>query len=118
MVKHSKIGIKGEQLAEEFLLKKGYTIINRNWRSGKKEIDIIAFKDNILAIVEVKTRTGSTFGYPEEAVNSRKQQHLREAAAAYAEAFPQYVNIRFDIVSIFMSKGGMPEIIHFEEAFY
>ncbi len=118
MSKHSKIGIKGEQLAEEFLLKKGYTIINKNWRHGKKEVDIIAFKDDILAIVEVKTRSGLAFGFPEEAVNTRKQQHLRDAALAFADQHPQYRNIRFDIISVSLSRGTVTEIIHFEEAFY
>jgi putative endonuclease len=118
MSKHSKIGIKGEQLAEEFLLKKGYTIINKNWRYGKKEVDIIAHKDDILAIVEVKTRSGMAFGYPEESVNARKQQHLRDAAQAFADQHPHYRNIRFDIISISLARGQVTEIIHFEEAFY
>ncbi len=118
MSKHSKIGIKGEQLAEEFLLKKGYSIINKNWRSGRKEIDIIAFKDKILAIVEVKTRTVSVFGFPEEAVNLRKQNNLKVAAEAFVAQFPEYVNVRFDIVSIVLKGEVLQEIIHFEEAFY
>ena len=118
MSKHSKIGIKGEQIAEDFLLKKGYSIINKNWRAGKKEVDLIAFKDNILAIIEVKTRSGTIFGYPEESVTAKKQQHLRDAAAAFTDQFPQYLNVRFDIISIVIKGDVIKEIVHFEEAFY
>ena len=118
MSKHSKIGIKGEQIAEDFLLKKGYSIINKNWRHGKKEIDLVVYKNNTLVIVEVKTRSGTFSGFPEEAVNARKKQHLRDAAAAYQTAFPEYVHIRHDIISIMMKDGVVTEILHFEEAFH
>ena len=118
MSKHSKIGVKGEQIAADFLLNKGYIIIHRNWRSGKKEIDIIAFKDEVLAIVEIKTRSGSDFGFPEDAVNKKKQQFLKAAAAAFTEANPQYLNIRYDIISVLLDKERIKEIVHFEEAFY
>ncbi len=118
MSKHSKIGVKGEQIAADFLLNKGYFIIHRNWRSGKKEIDIIAFKDEVLAIVEIKTRSRSDFGFPEEAVNKKKQQYLKVAAAAFIAANPQYINIRYDIISVLLDKESIKEIIHFKEAFY
>lgn len=118
MSKHSKIGIKGEQLAEEFLLNKGYTILKRNWRTGRKEVDIIAFKENMLVIAEVKTRSASMFGYPEEAVTKKKQEHLRVAAAAFSAEYPEYRNIRFDIVSVILKGDAVQEIMHFEEAFY
>ncbi|PQJ11332.1 YraN family protein [Flavipsychrobacter stenotrophus] len=118
MSKHSEIGIKGEQLAEEFLLNKGYSILNRNWRSGRKEVDIVAFIDNTVVIVEVKTRSATVFGFPEEAVNLRKQRHLRVAAESYLLENPRYINIRFDIVSIVIKGGSVQEIVHFESAFY
>src|SRR6202012_1929813 len=102
MSKHNKIGIKGEQIAAEFLLNKGYIILHRNWRSGKKELDIIAFKDNVLVITEIKTRSGIDFAFPEEAVNKKKQQFIRQAAAAFLDANPVYKNMRFDIVSVLM----------------
>lgn len=118
MSKHSKIGIKGEQIAANFLLNKGYIILHSNWRSGKKEIDIIALKDDVLVIVEIKTRTNFDFGFPEEAVNRKKQSYIKSAAAVFIDNNPQYVMIRFDIVSILMDEGGVKEIVHFEEAFY
>jgi putative endonuclease len=118
MSKHNKIGIKGEQIAADFLLNKGYIILQRNWRSGKKEIDIIAFKDNVLAIVEVKTRANADLLFPEEAVNHKKQQFLKVAAEDFSASNPQYINIRYDIISILFYNDEIKEIVHFEEAFY
>lgn len=118
MSKHSKIGIKGEQIAEEFLLNKGYFILHKNWRSGKKELDLIVVKDDVLVIVETKTRTTYDFGYPEESVNKKKKQFLKAAAEAFVSANPQYNYIRFDLVSILLNGDKIEEIIHFEEAFY
>lgn len=118
MSKHSKIGIKGEQIAADFLLNKGYKILYRNWRSGKKEVDIIAVKDDILAIIEIKTRSRSDISFPEEAVTRNKQQFLKSAAIDFAASNPQYINIRFDIISVLMQGEDVKEIIHFEEAFY
>ena len=118
MSKHSKIGIKGEQIAAKFLLNKGYIILHNNWRSGQKEIDIIALKDDVLVIVEIKTRTNLDFGFPEEAVTRKKQSFLKSAAAAFIDNNPKYEIIRFDIISILMNGDQVKEIVHFEEAFY
>ncbi len=118
MSKHSKIGVKGEQIAEYFLQKKGYIILHRNWRAGKKEVDIIILKDGMVAIVEVKSRSGTKFAYPEEAVNGKKKAHLKAAAMIFMDNFPQYKNVRFDIVSVLFLENGVEEVVHFEEAFY
>jgi putative endonuclease len=117
MSKHSKIGQKGEQIAADFLLNKGYNIIARNWRYQKKEIDIIARDGNILVIVEVKTRSSASLLYPEETVNRRKQEFLQMAATAFAESEPGYTNFRFDIIGITLSGEHVKEIMHFKEAF-
>ena len=66
MAIHNELGKKGEQLAVDFLQKKGYTILDRNWRFKKAEVDIIAQKEQILAIVEVKTRSSNYFGNPQD----------------------------------------------------
>ena len=118
MSKHNKIGIKGEQIAADYLLNKGYILLYRNWRSWRKEIDIIALKDNILAIIEIKTRSRSDIQFPEEAVTRRKQQLLKDAAADFTGQNPQYLNVRFDIVSVLLNNDDVKEIVHFEEAFY
>ena len=118
MSKHNKIGIKGEQIAAEYLLNKGYIVLHRNWRSGKKEIDIIALKDNIVVAVEIKTRTNNKVLFPEESVNHRKQGFLKSAALAFIDENPQYINLRYDIISILLENDNVKEIVHFEEAFY
>lgn len=118
MAKLSKIGINGEQIAVDFLLNKGYIILFRNWRSGQKEIDIIAQHGEVVVFVEVKTRSGSRLQYPEEAVNKRKQSYLKAAAAVYANEQTDNRPIRFDIIGIVMETSHAKEIVHFEEAFH
>ncbi len=88
MSKHNETGIKGEQIAGIFLLNKGYSILFTNWRHGKKEVDIIAQKDEFLIFIEVKTRTNFNFGFPEESVNTKKKNFLRAAAEAFLELNP------------------------------
>jgi len=70
MASHNDLGKKGEQLAAEFLISKGYKIVARNFRFQKAEVDIIARKNNVLAIIEVKTRSSSNFGDPQEFVKA------------------------------------------------
>ena len=118
MSKHNKIGSKGEQTAADFLLKKGYTLLHANWRSGKKEVDIVACERELLVFVEVKTRSGSEHSYPEDAVTRKKQELLKAAAEAYMSEFAQFRNVRFDIVSVLMDGDMVREIMHFEEAFH
>jgi putative endonuclease len=117
MSKHSKIGIKGEEIASNFLLNKGYNILFRNWRYGNKEVDIIAAKNDLIVFVEVKARSGKKYQFPEEAVNKRKQSFLKAAADGYTDQSLAKCNIRFDIVSVLMESEHVKEIIHFEEAF-
>jgi len=117
MAKHSKIGIKGEQIAADFLQNKGYKILHCNWRSGKKEVDIIAANDDLLVFVEVKTRSSATLLFPEETVNRKKQNNLLGAAEAFLANNRYYKNARFDIVSVLLAGEHVKEIIHFEEAF-
>lgn len=119
MSKHNETGLKGEQLAENFLLAKGYSILERNWRFEKKEIDIIATKDDMLIFIEVKTRTNIKHGFPEDAVGLKKRTFLQYAAEAYI--LTNEINqqlIQFDIISIVFNKNDSFEIIHFEDAFH
>lgn len=118
MSKHNEIGVNGEQIAADFLLNKGYNILHRNWRSGKKEVDIIASIGDMVIFVEVKARSGSKLIYPEEAVNKKKQTYLKEAAVAFMDENRGYINVRFDIISILFEGGNIKEIVHFEEAFH
>lgn len=109
-------GIFGEDLAVNLLLKKGYTIRERNWRCGHLEVDIIAETDNFLIIVEVKTRKSAVFGEPEVFVDKLKQKRLIRAAMYYAKFKQVTKEIRFDIISV-VNSPEMQEIRHIENAF-
>ncbi len=111
-------GNQGEQLAAEYLLAKGYAIVARNWRYQKAELDIIAKCERTTVFVEVKTRRGLAYGYPEEGVTPAKQKHLARGANAYVLEHDINNDIRFDIISIILGKGKAPEINHIEDAFF
>jgi len=117
MAEHNELGKKGEEMAQKYLLKKGYKIVATNWRYIKDEIDIIANHDNFLVIVEVKTRRNDVFGEPEEAVTKKKQKFLVRAADAYVQQKNIQQEVRFDIVSVIVC-GTKWQITHIEDAFY
>ena len=117
MAKHFELGKKGEEIAARYLSGKGYNILERNWRFGKDEIDIIAENDNFLVIVEVKTRSTGYFGNPEEAVDEQKQRFLIRAANEYVNQKETDKEVRFDIFSIVIEPNKQT-IRHIEDAFY
>ncbi len=110
-------GAKGESLASKLLEGKGYTIMERNWRYGQKEIDIIAQLGDLLVIVEVKTRSGTMWEQPFQSVNLQKQRHLIDAANAYIKKKNIEMEIRFDVVSVVLDQKKH-EIEHIVNAFY
>lgn len=114
----TKLGEKGENKACNYLQKKGFAIVARNFRHKRNEIDIIARDiNNTLVFVEVKAKSSSKFGHPEEAVDEKKAARIVEAAEHYIFENDWHGNIRFDVVAIDLSaKDG--EIIHFKDAFY
>jgi len=116
MADHNELGKKGEQLAIDFLQKKGFSILEKNYRYRKAEVDIIGQKDDLLIVVEVKTRSTDYFGSPEEFVNQKKIQLLTEAIDYYINEKDLDVEVRFDIIAI-IKKGLNFEIKHFEDAF-
>ena len=111
-----ELGKRGENLAVEYLIKLGYQILERNWRSGHKEIDIIAMKGDTLVAVEVKTRKSNTFGEPDIAVGVMKQRMLAWAADAYVRYRNLDVEVRFDVISIIINEQG-EHLEHIEDAF-
>lgn len=113
-----KLGKLGEDLATDYLVSKGYTIFERNWRNHHKEIDIIAFDGKMLVIVEVKTRQTDDFGTPDLAVDRRKQRLLIAAANAYIFRHNIDYETRFDIITVVVKEGQEPNIEHLEDAFY
>ncbi|HHH52756.1 MAG TPA: YraN family protein [Bacteroidetes bacterium] len=113
------IGKKGEEIAVEFLVEKGYLILERNWRFKKAEIDIIAKdKDGTLVFVEVKTRSYTYFGEPEAFVNDKKKSLMLDTASEYMRTIDYDWAIRFDIIGIVIEKEGSPKVSHFEDAFF
>ena len=117
MAQHNELGKKGEQLAVDFLLKNNYDIVERNYRFDKAEVDIIAKKDNILAIIEVKTRSTTDFGDPQDFVKPKQIQRLVKAVDEYVTVNDLDVEIRFDIIAI-VREGKSYNIEHLENAFY
>ncbi|WP_418602266.1 YraN family protein [Hwangdonia sp.] len=117
MAQHNELGKKGEQLAVDFLLKNGYDIIERNYRFDKAEVDIIARKKDVLAIIEVKTRSTTDFGNPQDFVKPKQIQRLVKAVDEYVTVNDLDVEVRFDIVAIVKEKNSY-SIEHLKNAFY
>ena len=117
MADHNELGKLGEELAVEFLQKEGYEILETNWTFQKAEIDIIAQKENTLAVVEVKTRSSLEFGLPQDFVKPKKIQLLVKAINEYVVSKDLDVDVRFDIIAI--HKEGKSFVIeHLINAFY
>lgn len=117
MAEHNELGKFGEEMAVEFLQKNGYLILDTNWTFQKAEIDIIARKENTLAIVEVKTRSSLEFGLPQDFVKPKKIQLLVKAVDAYVNQRNLDLEVRFDIIAI--HKEGKSFVIeHLIDAFY
>lgn len=112
------VGLRGEELACAYLERKGYTIVERNWRFRKAEIDIIAKVDDVLIFIEVKTRSNADFGLPEEFLRQQQQKMIADAAGVYMDRNNHDWEVRFDIVSILLKDRGEPEIRHFQDAFF
>lgn len=117
MAEHNELGKFGEELAVAFLQQNGYEILETNWTFQKAEIDIIAQKENTLAVVEVKTRSSIEFGLPQDFVKPKKIQLLVKAVNEYVISNDLDVEVRFDIVSIY-KEGKEYKLEHIEEAFY
>ena len=111
------LGKEGEQIAERYLKKKGYKVVERNYRCAVGELDLIVLDRRVIVFVEVKTRTGSGFGTPLEAVEFRKQKKMIHAAQFFLNA--KRLNqreARFDVVGISWP-GPLPMVEHIENAF-
>ncbi len=111
-----KTGAKGENLAAEFLQAKGFKIVARNYRHKHVEIDLIVQRENWLIFVEVKTRTSTSYGEPEDFVDHHKGRNVFEAAEEYIFSNDWQGHIRFDIVSVKLGYNDQVEIVHFEDA--
>ncbi len=118
MAAKDELGRCGEELAVQFLVDAGYTVIDRNWRCARGEIDIVARDGNDTVFVEVKTRSGTAFGHPFEAITAQKLARLRRLARAWGEAHPYRRGvIRIDAISVIAPGGGEPIIEHLRRVF-
>ena len=116
MAQHNELGKKGEQLAINYLVKKGYVIVEKNYRFQKAEVDIIAQNGETLAVVEVKTRSTAYFGNPQDFVNPKKIKLLVAAIDNYVTENDLDVEIRFDIIAVIKQQNEFV-IEHIEDAF-
>lgn len=112
---HLQMGVWGEELATEYLSEKGYVILERDWHSGHRDIDIIAQQDGCIVFVEVKTRRSNDFGNPELAVDYNKQHNLLRAINHYIHYCHLNMPWRFDVITIVGIPGHYPEIEHIED---
>ncbi|MEY8869476.1 YraN family protein [Meridianimaribacter flavus] len=117
MAQHNELGKKGEQLAVDFLLQNHYEIVERNYRFDKAEVDIIAQKGDILAIIEVKTRSTTDFGNPQDFVKPKQIKNLVKAVDEYVTVNGLEVEVRFDIIAIVKNEKDYM-IEHLENAFF
>ncbi len=114
---HNELGKWGEEYAANYLEKKGYELLERNWFFNKAELDIIALKNNQLVVVEVKTRNSDFFGDPQDFVTPAKIKLLVKAANEYIISNDLDLEVRLDVIAILKNKT-QEQLEHFEDAFY
>ncbi len=115
MAKHNDLGRLGEEMAVEYLREKGYGVLERNWKLGDLEVDIIARVGETIVLVEVKTRSSDWMQRPEEAVDRRRRDRLCRAANAYVKGKRWNGDVRIDIIAIILNESRR-EINHIEGA--
>lgn len=117
MQSRKELGDKGERLAADFIIRRGYEIEERKFRYARAEIDIIARKGNLVVFCEVKTRKSDTYGTGEEAVDAKKQARIRRAAEGYISLRKiDSCEFRFDVIVVDI-RSGSTHIRMIEDAF-
>ncbi|WP_336716471.1 YraN family protein [Chryseobacterium mucoviscidosis] len=117
MADHNDFGKKAEELTAEYLQKNGYKILVRNFRYQKAELDLVAEKDSLIVVVEVKARSTDVFNLPQEAVNKRKIKLIVSAANYFMEEYNKNQEVRFDIISVLPDENKKLVIEHIINAF-
>ncbi len=117
MAQHNQLGKEGETAACNFLIEKDYKIVERNYRHRRNEVDIIAMYENELIAVEVKSRSSTYFGNPEDFITATQIQSIVKAIDAYIQKKDLDVEVRFDVISIIKINNDL-NIEHIENAFY
>lgn len=113
ITERKRLGNSGEKLAEKFLKKNGYKILNKNFKCPFGEVDIVAAKDGTVAFIEVKARTTDAFGTPSEAVDFNRKSRYINCARFYFSGMQVNYNVRFDVIEVYKDK-----IEHLENAFW
>ena len=114
-VSHSDIGRQGEQLAAQYLLQRGYTLLTANWRCAGGEIDIVARQDTTIVFVEVRTRRAATVDTALESITPRKRQRMLTAAQLYlAQNELDSADWRIDVIAVALPRSSAPLIEHLE----
>jgi len=112
-----ELGRWGEARAAQYLIAKGYTVLDRNIRTPYGEIDLVVKDREVLVFVEVKTRRGRAFGNAEESITEKKLQHMIESAEAYLQEHLEHSgDWRIDVIAIHAPMKDMPEITHYKNA--
>jgi putative endonuclease len=114
---HFVTGKKGEGLAAVYIANLGFRIIECNWRYRRFEIDLIAARSGVLHFIEVKTRTSTTYGYPEESVSNKKIRSMLNAGTNFLYKNQGWQQIQYDILSILIIDNAAPEYLFIEDVY-
>ncbi|HEY4335615.1 MAG TPA: YraN family protein [Puia sp.] len=117
MLSKAEVGIGGERLAAQWLVKQGFTILECNFRHGRYEVDIIAGRDSVLHFVEVKCRRSATYGHPEESVSRKKLEHVLQGGAGWLLKWPAHRRVQYDVLAIRLKPPAPPEYTLFEDVY-
>lgn len=116
--RHLALGRRGEDAAAEFLQQQGCVVLARNWRCHDGELDIVGAEGETVVVCEVKTRSGTGFGSPAEAITRTKMARIRRLAAQWLSEYRvRWGPVRFDVIEVLIPPGGQPTLRHFRGAF-
>jgi len=118
MTNNKATGDEGEALAAVYLEQKGYTLLEKNWRFKKWEVDIIASKGKFLHIFEIKTRKSNRFGNPEESIGRDKMDGMKNVAEEYQYQHPEWKFLQFNVLAITMHYGEPIEYFLIEDVYF
>lgn len=114
---HIRTGRNGEKLAADWLAANGFHILQRNWRHGRYEVDLIAAKSDSIHLIEVKCRTSSLYGSPEQSVSRRKIEHILQSAQGWLLFHPGITRLQYDVLAITLHDNAAPEFVLFEDVY-
>ncbi len=118
MAAHHEFGKAGERMAAEWLERRGFQVIFRNWRYARFEVDIIASRAEVLHFIEVKSRHDDRFGNPEDWVDRRKWNHMVAAGEGFQRRYPSWNEIQYDILSILLTSGEQEDFFFIEDVYW